>query len=56
MAEPDIDLDRAIADPVYRRRVIERLKAEAGADGPPGVTQIYQGELEPPPAPEAKSA
>jgi len=26
----DIDLERAVIDPVYRRQVIERLKMEAG--------------------------
>ena len=26
----DIDLERAVNDPVYRRQVIERLKTEAG--------------------------
>lgn len=26
----DIDLERAVIDPVYRRKVIERLKMEAG--------------------------
>ncbi len=28
MAESDIDLDRAINDPIHRRKVIERLKRQ----------------------------
>lgn len=32
MADPDIDFERVITDPVYRRQVIERLKAEASAE------------------------
>jgi len=31
MRENDIDLERAISDPQYRRKVIEQLKAEAAA-------------------------
>lgn len=30
-----IDLDRVIVDPAYRRRVIERLRAEAATRSPP---------------------
>lgn len=29
MAEPEIDFERVITDPIYRRQVIEQLKAEA---------------------------
>ena len=29
IAEDDIDLDRVIVDPSYRRRVIEQLRVEA---------------------------
>jgi hypothetical protein len=29
MAEDDIDLDRVIVDPTYRRHVIEQLRAQA---------------------------
>ncbi len=29
LADDTIDLDRVIVDPAYRRRVIERLRAEA---------------------------
>ncbi len=32
MAEPEIDFERVITDPVYRRQVIEQLKAEASAE------------------------
>lgn len=28
-AQDEIDLDRVIVDPIYRRRVIEQLRAEA---------------------------
>ncbi|HZB90154.1 MAG TPA: hypothetical protein VE397_01855 [Stellaceae bacterium] len=30
-----IDLDRVIVDPAYRRRVIDRLRAEAQTRSPP---------------------
>ena len=33
-ANDNIDLDRVIVDPVYRRRVIERLRAEAARPAP----------------------
>ncbi len=29
MADPDVDLERALHDPEYRREVIERLNREA---------------------------
>jgi hypothetical protein len=32
MADPEIDFERVITDPAYRRQVIERLKAEASDD------------------------
>lgn len=32
MADSDIDFERVITDPIYRRQVIERLKAEASAE------------------------
>ena len=31
MSDDDIDLDRVINDPAYRRAVIDRLNAETGA-------------------------
>jgi hypothetical protein len=30
-----VDLERAIVDPEYRRRVLARLRAEAAASAPP---------------------
>ena len=33
-----IDLERVIVDPHYRRRVLARLRAEAGANAPPIAT------------------
>jgi hypothetical protein len=35
LAGEDIDLDRVVMDPPYRRRVIERLRAEAALRSPP---------------------
>jgi hypothetical protein len=35
LAGEDIDLDRVVMDPRYRRRVIERLRAEAALRAPP---------------------
>jgi hypothetical protein len=35
LAGEDIDLDRVVMDPRYRRRVIERLRAEAALSAPP---------------------
>ena len=35
LAGEDIDLDRVVMDPRYRRRVIERLRAEAALRPPP---------------------
>lgn len=32
MADPEIDFERVITDPIYRRKVIEQLKAEASGD------------------------
>lgn len=32
MADPEIDFERVITDPIYRRQVIEQLKAEASDD------------------------
>ena len=32
MADPDIDFERVVTDPIYRRQVIERLKEEASAE------------------------
>jgi len=29
MADPEIDFERVITDPIYRRKVIEQLKTEA---------------------------
>ena len=43
MAKPDIDLERAVSDPVYRRRVIEQLKAESDDATPKGVEQVHEG-------------
>ena len=46
MPEPDIDLERAVSDPVYRRQVIEQLKAESGDATPKGVEQVHEGRQE----------
>jgi hypothetical protein len=35
LAGEDIDLDRVVMDPRYRRRIIERLRAEAALRAPP---------------------
>lgn len=43
MPEPDIDLERAVSDPVYRRRVIEQLNAESGDATLKGVEQVHEG-------------
>jgi hypothetical protein len=43
LAGEDIDLDRVVMDPRYRRRIIERLRAEAGLRPP--------SSNEPPPSP-----
>lgn len=32
MADSDIDFERVIIDPIYRRQVIDRLKEEASAE------------------------
>ena len=32
MADPEIDFELVVADPIYRRKVIEQLKAEASAE------------------------
>ncbi len=32
MADSEIDFERVITDPIYRRQVIEPLKAEASGD------------------------
>jgi len=34
LAGEDIDLDRVVMDPRYRRRIIERLRAEAALRAP----------------------
>jgi hypothetical protein len=39
LAGEDIDLDRVVMDPRYRRRVIERLRAEAALRPPPSEPQ-----------------
>ena len=42
MSDDDIDLDRVINDPAYRRAVIDRLNAERDQPSPqtaPGVVQ-----------------
>lgn len=36
MSDDDIDLDRVVVDPDYRRRVIEFLRTTARADGEGG--------------------
>jgi hypothetical protein len=41
LAGEDIDLDRVVMDPRYRRRVIERLRAEA-AVGVPALSEPRQ--------------
>jgi hypothetical protein len=43
LAGADIDLDRVVMDPRYRRRIIERLRAEAALRPP--------SSSEPPPSP-----
>jgi hypothetical protein len=35
LAGKDIDLDRVIMDPAYRRRVVEQLRVEAALRAPP---------------------
>jgi hypothetical protein len=45
LAGEDIDLDRVVMDPRYRRRIIERLRAEAALRAP--------SSNEPPPSPSA---
>ena len=47
LADDGIDLDRVIVDPLYRRRVIERLRAEAARCPAPRIR------TEPGPAPHA---
>ena len=36
MAEPEIDLERAVSDPDYRRRVIAQLNSESASEKPNG--------------------
>ena len=43
LADEDIDLDRVVIDPRYRRRIIKRLRAEAALRPP--------SSNEPPPSP-----
>jgi hypothetical protein len=43
LAGEDIDLDRVVMDPRYRRRVIERLRAEA-ALRPPSLSEPEQSD------------
>jgi hypothetical protein len=47
LADDGIDLDRVVVDPLYRRRVIERLRAEAARRPAPLIR------TEPGPAPHA---
>ncbi len=39
MADPKIDFERVITDPIYRRQVIEQLKTEATGDAQREVAQ-----------------
>jgi hypothetical protein len=43
LAGRDIDLDRVIMDPAYRRRVVERLRAEAAQLAPPPSEPPHSG-------------
>jgi len=42
MADPEIDFERVITDPIYRRKVIEQLKAEASSDAQREVAQSIE--------------
>ncbi len=42
MADPEIDFERVITDPIYRRKVIEQLKAEASSDVQRDVAQSIE--------------